>query len=321
MNTRDRCAEQDWLLEQTRARVAGITARIASCERALGRLRTVVSPAVLIERVCDELATGCSFDRVLLSRVEGGQWRPWKVNQTVHAEGWFGDWQDSEILFSDLVLEDRLLTERRAAVVADTSDAHPFFQAGASPSYAVAPICTGLGAVGFLHADHGRGGRPCDQTDQDLLWAFTEGFAHLYERTVLLQRLSDQRSQVRQTLGLVDRALQRFAETELELVARPDEESSVSPSERSRTSGLDLGPVDVDLTPREREVLAVLATGASNQAIADRLVLSTGTVKTHVKHVLAKLGVRSRAEAIARYVHSTPRGGTSPHDGGSRSSR
>jgi LuxR family maltose regulon positive regulatory protein len=54
------------------------------------------------------------------------------------------------------------------------------------------------------------------------------------------------------------------------------------------------------LTPREREVLALIADGHSNQAIADALYLSIGSVKTHSSHVYGKLGVRGRTEAIAR---------------------
>ncbi|NTX10175.1 response regulator transcription factor [Myxococcus sp. CA056] len=54
------------------------------------------------------------------------------------------------------------------------------------------------------------------------------------------------------------------------------------------------------LTPREREVLALLAEGLSNKAIADRLSISEHTAKFHVNAVLGKLGVQRRTEAVVR---------------------
>ena len=54
------------------------------------------------------------------------------------------------------------------------------------------------------------------------------------------------------------------------------------------------------LTARELEVLAILATGKSNHAIANELVVSLDTVKKHVTHVLDKLGAANRTQAVAR---------------------
>ena len=58
------------------------------------------------------------------------------------------------------------------------------------------------------------------------------------------------------------------------------------------------GPGD-DLTPREREVLKLMAEGKNNPDIADRLVVSRSTVKFHISSILAKLGAATRTEAVA----------------------
>ena len=72
---------------------------------------------------------------------------------------------------------------------------------------------------------------------------------------------------------------------------------------RPRGGGGDARLVE-SLTPRELEVLRLLARGNTNLAIAETLVVREGTVKYHVKNILRKLGATSRADAVARFVRA-----------------
>ena len=70
------------------------------------------------------------------------------------------------------------------------------------------------------------------------------------------------------------------------------------------------------LTPRENEILALLAEGQSNKVIARNLGISDGTVKLHVKSILRKLGVHSRVEAAVIAVEEGLRANRSSDQGG-----
>jgi DNA-binding NarL/FixJ family response regulator len=71
-----------------------------------------------------------------------------------------------------------------------------------------------------------------------------------------------------------------------------EEFARLGPARRARPAELD------ELTARELDVLRLLARGMSNAEIAEALVLGDTTVKTHVAHVLSKLGVRDRVQAV-----------------------
>jgi DNA-binding NarL/FixJ family response regulator len=76
-------------------------------------------------------------------------------------------------------------------------------------------------------------------------------------------------------------------------------EAVLSPSVATRLLGQVRAPAADPLSQRELDVLALIAQGASNRDAATRLFISEATVKTHVLHIFAKLGVNDRAAAVA----------------------
>ncbi|MGA8116153.1 MAG: response regulator transcription factor [Actinocatenispora sp.] len=76
--------------------------------------------------------------------------------------------------------------------------------------------------------------------------------------------------------------------------------SVLAPSVASTLIGLVGGNTPGALSPRELEVLRLVADGATNQAAARQLLVSETTIKTHLLHIYTKLGVRDRASAVAK---------------------
>jgi DNA-binding NarL/FixJ family response regulator len=85
--------------------------------------------------------------------------------------------------------------------------------------------------------------------------------------------------------GITRRLISEFA-------GRAERFSGPAELARPRATGLD------ELTPRETQVLELIAEGLSNLEIADRLVVTEETVKTHVSRILGKLGLRDRTQAV-----------------------
>jgi LuxR family maltose regulon positive regulatory protein len=111
----------------------------------------------------------------------------------------------------------------------------------------------------------------------------------------LLAQSVERRAQNDALHTYIARLLAAFRE---ELSAAWRYHSNASPGLWSALEGSDR-LVEV-LSEREREVLQLIAEGASNQAIAATLVISIGTVKSHINHILGKLGAGNRTAAVAR---------------------
>jgi DNA-binding CsgD family transcriptional regulator len=147
-----------------------------------------------------------------------------------------------------------------------------------------------------MRGDHHPGDRPVDLVDRDLLAAFARAFGDIYERSALLERLERQRRVLVSAFEAELDAASRLVDAEFDL-SDVDHDDLVPQGAHAEGEVID----DL-LTPREREVLALIVAGAPNKAIGERLVITTGTVKSHVKRILRKLNAANRSEAISRYL-------------------
>jgi DNA-binding CsgD family transcriptional regulator len=171
-------------------------------------------------------------------------------------------------------------------------------------AYAVAPILTEGRVTGFLHANRRGAGGFIDEIDQLVLSAFAEGFGCAFERTVLRERLRAQVDHVREVMETTAHLLDEAIAGEIggpQDGAAPAERVGLALADADLpASGRLAASVPVALTRREVEVVELIATGETNAGIAERLLISESTVKSHVKHILRKLGAGHRAEAVSR---------------------
>jgi DNA-binding CsgD family transcriptional regulator len=202
-----------------------------------------------------------------------------------------------------MLIETELVRRRMPALIDDAANDprtfKPLITRGRTAAYVAAPIIPDGRAIGFLHADR-IGLEPVTTDDRDNIWTFAEHFGLIFHRAVLIERLAAQRAQLHEAFGEAEQAIEDLRGTEIELGRTAHgipEATAASALFRPAESRL-----DALLTRREREVLELITSGATNVRIAEQLVISEGTVKSHVKHILRKLRVGNRAEAVSRYL-------------------
>ena len=285
---------------------------LARIRESMQQLHECKTPEELIEAAPGELCRSCGFSRALISRIRGSRWVP-EVYEAVPGmdpeEDSFREWVENvEIPLEHMLIETELVRRRMPALIADpVNDPRTFKEIvtrGRTVAYVVAPIIPDGRAIGFLHADK-IGREPVTADDRDNIWTFAEHFALIFHRVILVERLASQRAQLRDAFSEAEQVIDDLHDTELDLAR------TAYGSPATTTAGALFLPaesrLDALLTRREREVLDLITSGATNVRIAEQLVISEGTVKSHVKHILRKLRVSNRAEAVSRYLQMVMR--------------
>jgi DNA-binding NarL/FixJ family response regulator len=259
----------------------------------------------------DELAgviprqtAGLGYDRVLLSWVEHGRWIPCCActqSEPAQATALVAAGKPPYRRTGDL-LEDQVVRMRSTILVRDVVG-NPRVHAEllavtGSHSYVAAPLVVRERVIGLIHADRNVETGTMDDFDQDLLALLAEGFGAALERV----QARAEADAIRGTVAGHAAAIQELIG---QLGASPPM-PACAPAHDPPSGMLPAPPAPLDawsgeLTRREEQALRLVAEGLTNAQIAERLFVAEGTVKTHVKHLMRKLGAATRAEAGAAY--------------------
>jgi DNA-binding CsgD family transcriptional regulator len=285
---------------------------IAGARDAHERLRTADGAGELLRRAAAEACRSCGLERCIVAQIDGGSWvlaQAHYEDDPAGAEAYVGRLRHDRVSLERSPLESEII-RRRAAVLLDAAAAQrSIVVARDAPApltaHVACPVVVGDRVVAFLYAGNGEGDHGdhgVDALDRDALRWFADGLAELYERAVLTGRLRAQRDHVRQMASSATAVMTELCEADIELRIATNDDGAVA----STATAVFVAPerrLESLLTRREMEVLALMAAGANNAGVADRLVIAEGTVKSHVKHILRKLRAANRAEAVARYLH------------------
>jgi DNA-binding CsgD family transcriptional regulator len=270
---------------------------------ALSTLRNAQSAGVLAERAPIE-ARRIGFRRALFSKIEQGTWMAraaFAVDDPDFGKELVAIGRANPRQLNGPLIESEMVRRCTPVVVCDPQSnprVHTeFIRYTGTTSYVAAPITAWGVPVAMMHADRDI---DCavDEFDRYILGTYAEGLGMAIERAQLMERLQAVRRATADYLAGVHSIADDFTADVLdaaELSLEPYAEAG-----RGHTSLL-ADERGERLTPREWDVLRNLASGKTNAQIATGLFVTEGTVKSHVKHILRKLGATNRTEAVARY--------------------
>jgi DNA-binding NarL/FixJ family response regulator len=255
--------------------------------RALRTCRDAVGVDQVIRRIPQAVVDGLGLLRVVVCVVDRGLWTPTAWSSDVEITD--RESRPMTIRSPEADMARRGLPIRAASATTVLAN---------SLGWAGTPITSERRTIAFILADRSPVSDVND-SDRDRLGAVGEAIAAILERTVLLERA---RANSRSARALAAQLESSFDDETMPIsllprsappiVIKPDpDEAGVI--QDHRLLGL--------LTARELEVLELLAGGARNAEIAASLVISDGTVKSHVKSILRKLHAGNRTQAISKY--------------------
>jgi DNA-binding CsgD family transcriptional regulator len=286
------------------------SAMVLGAQEALGGLRGVASAAALAERA-PVAASRMGFSRILFSRIDHGTWLPCSAcagEDEEFAQTMVRAGAANPRRLNGPLLESEMVRRKVPILVRNPQSnprVHPELVAVTKTmAYVAAPVLAWGRPIGLLHADRSTERPGVYEVDRDVLGMFAEGLGVAFERNLMMERLQAMRRAADEHLRAASALADDFT---IEVMERAG--PAPAPVEgllkqqdppRRTTTGHEGGQL-ADLTAREADVLRALAAGKTNAQIAISLFVAEGTVKSHVKHILRKLGAANRTDAVARY--------------------
>jgi DNA-binding NarL/FixJ family response regulator len=275
---------------------------MSEIRHALGYLRGL-PPRKMINAAAEVLSREFAYARTMISTVRGSLWLPQYAyiedeGADPHSQSLLEYIFGRQIQLADAPLETELVRKRCGVFAPSPADDKRVFKEIMEVSgcfgYIGAPITVQGRAIGILHADRPEPHGIVTMDHLEQLEAFAECLSVAFESAVLEDRAAQQRVEVDSLCGNVDELLSRSARSVLWSLPGAAPQHGVH--------YLRDQPAAAELTSREREIMSHVATGATNGQIARYLVISEGTVKSHLKHIAKKLNTSSRAAAVATYA-------------------
>ena len=255
------------------------------------RMKKAGSLQGLGRQACTELCAALGFDNALLSFVEDDGF---VVEESDHGLG------GPTVIPRRQCAPERNCIRFRDTIRTDETDMPATAGYGellGSVRYLVAPVIAESRVVALIHVSR-RGEDGVSDRDSDVLDAFASAYSLLHERMLNTERVHHQRTSIARAAARLTEEADRIAAAAISLdVEGRDDVEPPTIAEDSQLAAT--------LSEREREVFERLVLGASNAEIADELVITIETVKTHVKRILRKIGAINRAEAISLYMDET----------------
>jgi DNA-binding CsgD family transcriptional regulator len=272
---------------------------VRSLTEGIRRMKKAGSLQGLGRQACTELCDALGFDRALLSFVEDDGF---VVEESDHSLG-----GPTVIRRRGCVAEG--LCIRLRDTIRTNEDEVPaapgYGDLLGSVDYLVAPVIAESRVVALLHVSRSSEGG-LSARDIDVLDTFASAYSLLHARMLNTERVQQQRTSIARAAARLTEEADRIAAAAISLDVEYDDR--VEPPTIAPDSALAAA-----LSDRERQVFERLVVGASNAEIADELVITVETVKTHVKRILRKIGAINRSEAIALYMEA--RTGSWRHSG------